>query len=108
MIGAMATTSKQRRELKRLGQTMSDDVRLGKAGLNDAMVAHVRDLLGRKELVKLRFTELEGPERKAFAQEVAGAVGAECIAVVGRTLLLYLPKAEESPASKAADKGPSA
>ena len=91
----MSLTPKQKRQFKAAGQKMADDAHVGAAGLNEKTVAHVKTLLQRRELIKLRFVEkLEGQGRKSFAGEVASAVGAECVAVVGRTVLLYRAKEE--------------
>lgn len=95
MIVRMTLTSKQKRTLKAQGQKMADDAQLGKAGLSEAAIAHLNRLLARQELIKLRFTDLQGGERGALAEQVCTAVNAECVAIVGRTMLLYRAKAEE-------------
>ena len=97
------TTSKQRRALKGLGMKMSDDVRLGKEGLSEGFVAQVKQLFARKELVKLRFSQLEGDDRKTLAAEVSAAVEAECVSIAGRSMLLYKPN-EALPAKQRALK----
>jgi RNA-binding protein len=84
----MTLTSKQRKTLRGLGQKRPDDVRLGKAGLTDGFIANLNELLDRLELVKLRFTDVEGAERQALADEVCERVGAECAGVIGRVMLL--------------------
>ena len=71
---------------------MPDDVTLGKSGLSESFIAHARTLLARKELVKVRFSDVEGAERKNLAREICAALGAECVQVLGRTLLLYRAK----------------
>lgn len=96
----MPLTGKQKRLLKARGQTMKDDAQLGKAGLTDDFVAHVRALLDRKELVKLRFTELEGAQRQELADHVCSTIGAECVSVVGRTMLMYKPNMELPPGQR--------
>jgi len=89
----MTITSAQRKELRRRGQTLSETARLGKNGLNAGFVAKLNELLTQKELVKLRLNaEVEGEARKALAQEVAAAGNAECVALTGRTVLLFRPK----------------
>jgi RNA-binding protein len=85
----MTLTGRQKRALKSKGMTMEDDLRLGTAGISEGFVAHLDSLLSRKELVKLRFADLEGSARKTLAAEVGEASGAEVIGVVGRTMLLY-------------------
>lgn len=96
----MTLTPQDKRRLKSLGQTMPDDVRVGHDGLTDGGAAHVAALLARKELVKVRFEELEGARRKAFAAELADALDAQCITVVGRTALLYRPNPDLDPARR--------
>jgi RNA-binding protein len=87
----MSLTGKQKRVLKGRGQTMKDDAQLGKAGLTDEFVAHLNALLQRKELIKLRFTDLEGDDRSSLADDVAKTLKAELVSVLGRTMLLYKP-----------------
>ncbi|MCE9591321.1 MAG: YhbY family RNA-binding protein [Planctomycetes bacterium] len=93
----MTLTGKQKRALKSLGQTMSDDLSMGKAGPSDGVFARLGALLTKKELVKVRFTELEGDARRELAAQVSQAVGAQCVAVVGRTILLYRANPELEP-----------
>ena len=97
----MALTGNQKRQLRTLGQKKADDTRLGKAGLSEGFVENLRRLLAEKELVKVRFTEVEGGERKALAKTVADAADAELITLVGRTALLYRANPELDAASRA-------
>ncbi len=94
----MPLTPQQKRKLKSQGQTMPDDCRLGKGLFSNAFAGNLNRLLDRKGLVKMRFTELEGKDRKELANAVCQAVGAELVQVVGRTVLLYRePKEEPRP-----------
>ena len=92
----MALTGKQKRRLKAIAQTKRDDCHLGKAGINDQFIRHVGGLLDRQELVKLRFSEVEGAQRKELAAEVCKAMKAECVHILGRTMLLYRANPELS------------
>jgi RNA-binding protein len=92
----MTLTSAQRRTLKSRGQTMGDDARIPGDGLNDATLRHILELLTRRDLIKVRFELLEGPQRKAFASQLAQAANAQLVGVVGRTALLYRPPAESA------------
>ncbi len=91
----MPLTGKQKRVLKQRGQTMGDDCRLGKGLFSDEFVGHLNRLLDKQELVKMRFTDLEGAERKELANAVCKAVGAELVQVVGRTVLMYRPRSRK-------------
>ncbi len=90
----MSLTGKQKRVLKGKGQKLSDDCHLGKAGLTASFIAFAGEIFGKKELIKLRFSDVEGVERKELAERVAAALGAECVSVLGHTLLLYKPNAK--------------
>ncbi len=85
----MALTAGHKRLLRQRGQTMADDCRLGKHLFSDEFVGHLNRLLDKRGLVKMRFGELEGKDRKELAKAVCEAVGAELVQVVGRTVLLY-------------------
>ncbi len=74
---------------------MADDCRLGKGLFSDEFVGHLNRLLDEKELVKMRFADLEGKDRKVLAKAVCEAVDAELVQVVGRTVLLFRPRPPE-------------
>ena len=101
----MPLTGKQKRALKQRGQTMPDDCRLGKGLFSDQFVGHLNGLLDKQELVKMRFTDLEGKDRKELARAVCEAVGAECVQVVGRTVLMFRA-APPAPGSSPGSSGP--
>ena len=87
----MVLSAKDRRTLRSLGQKLPEGAQLGTAGITDAFVAHVSRLLAERELVKVRLgdTEVKGQERAALAERICAAVEAECVAVVGRVVVLY-------------------
>ena len=101
MIRPMTLTGKQKRTLKARGQKMPDDLHLGKAGLTEKSLANLGQFLDKKELVKVRFIELEGAERKSFAAALCEQAGAECVQVLGRTLLMYRANEELDAAKRA-------
>jgi RNA-binding protein len=101
MIRPMTLTGKQKRTLKARGQKMPDDLHLGKAGLTEKALASLGQLLDKKEIAKVRFIELEGAERKSFAVALCEQAGAECVQVLGRTLLMYRANEELDAAKRA-------
>ena len=84
-------TGKQKRHLRGIGQGLDVRASVGKAGVSEAFVATVRELLDRHELVKVRLPAGPGKWRDALAGQIAEAAGALCAGVVGRTALLYRP-----------------
>lgn len=89
IIVAMTLTGKQKRQLKAIAQTKRDDCQLGKSGITEQFTRHVGGLLDKQELVKLRFADVEGAARKELAEQICLALGAECVHILGRTMLLY-------------------
>ncbi len=97
----MPITGQDKRRLKALGQTKDDDVRLGQAGLSEGFLANLDTLFKRQELVKLRFTELRGEERKELADMICQATEADLVGILGRTMLLYRPNPDLPPEQRA-------
>ena len=91
----MALTGKQRRALRALGHHLAPVVQLGQAGITAGVVAALEQALWDHELVKVKVGSEAPGARKAVAEELAAATGAELAQVLGRTLLLYKPHPEE-------------
>lgn len=101
----MTLTPAEKRKLKARGQTLPEHARIGQEAPSPAQLQHLRQLLSLHELVKVRFAEIQGAEREAFADGVARSLDAVCIHVLGRTMLLYKPGEDRDPSSprKSAD-----
>jgi len=84
-------TGKAKRHLRAIGQSLAVSVTIGKAGSTAEVTAQIRQMLGRRELIKVRMPAGGGPARKAMAAQLAGDAEAVCVGVVGRTALLYRP-----------------
>jgi len=93
-------TGKQKKHLRGLGQLLDPVVTVGKEGITDPVVNAIGDLLDKRELIKVRLTGPSGAARKEVGPALAQAAGAACIAVVGRTVLLYRPNADLKPSKR--------
>jgi RNA-binding protein len=62
---------------------------VGHHGLTPAIHQTLDDALRTKELVKIQFTKTADVELKSAAGELATAVGADVVQVIGRTVTLY-------------------
>ena len=85
----MSLTGRQRRHLRSLGQRLADDAAVGREGLSEDFLDHVRKLFDYRELLKIRLFDEQGAARRRAADELASALGAQVAGVVGRTVLLY-------------------
>jgi RNA-binding protein len=83
----------QRRFLRAQAHALHPLVQVGDAGVTDAVIAAVNAALGDHELIKVR---LHAPaDKHALAQAIAERAHAELCGVVGHTVILYRPNAEE-------------
>ncbi len=88
-------TSKQRAYLRGLANDYEPIVHIGKGGISDALVKQADDALEARELIKGRVLETAPKTARETAEEIAAAVGAETVQVIGRTFVLYRRRAEE-------------
>lgn len=82
-------TSKQRAYLRKLANTMEPIVHAGKGGVSDAMKKQADDALTARELIKGRVLETAPATVRDTAEEIAAAVGADVVQVIGRNFVLY-------------------
>ena len=88
-------TGKQRRYLRGLGQRLTPTLHVGHEGVSDAVVQQAEVLLEAHELVKVRVGDNAPEDRHATAAELARRTHADLTQVLGRTALLYRPRAKE-------------
>ncbi len=81
-------TSRQRSYLSSLANRLEPVAALGRAGMSEAVVAHLKNELERHELIKLRFTDFK-ESRDDFARELAARTGSELVRVIGNVALFY-------------------
>lgn len=86
------------KELKARAQLLEPIVRVGKAGLSDAVVIEIESALKSRELIKIRFDH-ERDERAALAGRILEITGAQLVMQVGKVAVFYRPKPTNSTAS---------
>jgi RNA-binding protein len=90
-------TGKAARELRGEGHHLRPAVMIGKEGLSDKVKASLLAAFEGRRLIKVKILDTEGMDRKAFAESIADAVGAQVAQVLGKTVLLF----REPPPKKA-------
>jgi RNA-binding protein len=88
-------TGKQRRYLRGLGHDLKPIVQVGKDGIDDGLVAAVKQALEDHELVKLKVGESAKLDRHDAAEALAHKTRSEVAQVLGNTVLLYRARAED-------------
>ncbi|OJH37126.1 ribosome assembly RNA-binding protein YhbY [Cystobacter ferrugineus] len=91
----MPLTGKQRRQLRALGHHLEPVVIVGQAGVSEGVIAAVAQALHDHELIKVKINE--GPEdRHEAAEKLVQGTGAELAQLLGRTVLLFKKRDEDS------------
>ena len=75
---------------------MDTIMQVGKDGVNENMIKTVSDALEARELIKMRALENSGMTSREAAEELAAAVGADVVSVVGTRFVLYR-RSEKNP-----------
>ena len=64
-------------------------MQVGKGGVTENLLKTVSDALEARELIKLTVLENSGYTTKEAANEIADALGADVVSVVGKKFVLY-------------------
>lgn len=85
---------RDRAALRAEANGLAATVHIGHAGLVPGAVSSLGDALRTKELVKVQLSKQLDRDAKELARELAQAVGAEVVQVIGRTVTVYRYNAE--------------
>ena len=88
-------TGKQRRYLRALGHHLDPVLQIGHEGLSEAVVAQATAQLEAHELIKVKVGESSPLSRHDASSQLATATGSSLAQVLGRTFLLYRPRARD-------------
>ena len=87
-------TSKQRAYLRGLANTIDTILIVGKDGITDNIVKQADDALEARELMKMRCLETCLLSVREAAAQIAEAVAADVVQVIGSKAVLYRPAKE--------------
>ncbi len=82
-------TSKQRSHLKSIAANLDPVMQVGKEGISDNLLKSLSEALEARELIKITILESATDEPKVMAQEIAAALKAQVVIVMGRKAVLY-------------------
>jgi RNA-binding protein len=82
-----------RRHLRSLAHALDPVVQIGAAGVTSGVISALDRALADHELVKVRIAR-ERDERRAIADELAGATRSALAGLVGHIAMLYRPAAD--------------
>ncbi len=84
-------TGKQRHGLRARAHRLRPVILVGAAGISEALVAETDRALHDHALIKVRLAAGDRAARKAQAERLAQATGAELVQLIGRIAILYRP-----------------
>jgi RNA-binding protein len=98
----MSLSSKERAALRAEAHHLSASVHVGHHGVTDAVLQTIDDALRTHELVKIQLGRSGETSAKDAANEIAAAVHADIVQVIGKTATLYrenpdLPRKGDTP-----------
>ena len=88
-------TSKHRSNLKSIAATLKPIAQVGKEGVSDNLLKGLSDALEAHELIKINLLPASGEDEDALAAEIASALKAEVVIVIGRRAVLYRRSSRE-------------
>ena len=82
-------TSKQRAQLRGMANRLDAIFQVGKGGVNDQLTRQIDETLEARELIKVRVLETAPAKAREVADQVAAAVRADVVQVIGSRFVLY-------------------
>jgi RNA-binding protein len=98
----MPLSSKERAALRAEAHHLTAAVHVGQHGVTDALRETVDDALRTREMVKIQFTKNADVSVKDAANDLARALAAEVVQVIGKTATLYRENPESGRAQSKA------
>ncbi|MEE1228259.1 MAG: ribosome assembly RNA-binding protein YhbY [Lachnospiraceae bacterium] len=88
-------TSKQRAYLKGLAQKMDPVMQIGKASLTPEVIEAVREVIDKRELVKISILKNCFDDPHQMGEMLAERTRSELVQVIGKKIVLYKPNKDK-------------
>ena len=88
-------TSKQRAYLRSMASQIDTIFQIGKGGISEEMCKQISNALDARELIKLRVLDNAEYMPREAAEEIAEAVDAEVVTVIGTKIVLFRVSSKE-------------
>ena len=88
-------TSKQRAYLRGLASSYETIFQIGKGGISENLIQQVNDALRKRELIKLRVLDNSEFTAREAADQIAEAVKADVVQVIGSRFVLFKRNAQD-------------
>jgi RNA-binding protein len=91
-----AINAAERKALKARAHALDPIIHLGEKGLTESVIAEIGRALAAHELIKVRAGGLDRDEREAAFAEICAKLDAQAVQHIGKVLVVYRKKPEES------------
>jgi RNA-binding protein len=92
---AISLTARERAHLKARAHALEPSVQVGTAGLTDAVLAEIERALAARELIKVKILA-DRDAREEMAHAICARTASAIVQQVGKVVVLWRPKEEES------------
>ncbi|MGE7919540.1 ribosome assembly RNA-binding protein YhbY [Viridibacillus sp. NPDC093762] len=82
-------TGKQKRFLRAEAHHLNPIFQVGKGGVNDALIKHIKEAIEVRELLKVRILDNCEEDKHEVAEALAKGARAELVQLIGLTVVLY-------------------
>ncbi|MFE6167629.1 ribosome assembly RNA-binding protein YhbY [Viridibacillus arvi] len=82
-------TGKQKRFLRAEAHHLNPIFQVGKGGVNDALIKHIKEAIEARELMKVRILDNCEEDKHEVAEALAKGARAELVQLIGLTVVLY-------------------
>jgi RNA-binding protein len=93
----VSLTTRERAHLKARAHPLEPIVKVGHAGVSDAVVAEIDRALTAHELIKVKIGGVDREQRAATSEAICARTDATAVQRVGKILVLWRPQPEEAP-----------
>lgn len=88
---SQALTEKQKKQLRGLAHHLEPVVRLGNAGITEAVLAELDAALSHHELIKVKVVAADRASRDEMIASIAASSGATVVTRIGNVAVLFRP-----------------
>lgn len=85
----MTLNTKQKSYLRGLAHKLKPVVMIGNAGVTEGVINEIQSSLQHHELIKIRISGMDRPERLATIDEICAQAGGDLVTTIGHIAVLY-------------------
>ncbi len=89
-------TTRERAHLKARAHSLAPVVQIGQSGMTEQVSAEIDRALTAHELIKVRIGSADREQRETFGNEVAVKTGAAIVHRVGKIVILWRPRPQDT------------